>query len=95
MSSITERQQEILSLLNDTFETSSSWSLIERRAFLELPIDLRRNLLSEQAKQMADYYQNDPERRELEGGTLLSTNPPNPRRGNDLQYLREPSGEMS
>lgn len=71
MSSITERQQAILSLLNDTFETSSSWSLIERRGFLELPIDLRRNLLREQASQMADYYQNDLEWRELEGGDLV------------------------
>ena len=49
----------------------SSRSLIERRAFLELPTDLRRSLLREQAKQMADYYQNDPEWRELEGGDLV------------------------
>ena len=71
MSSITEIQQAILSLLNDTLETSFSWSLIERRAFLELPTDLRRSLLEKQAKQMADYYQNDPEWRELEGGDLV------------------------
>ena len=58
-------------LLNDTLETSSSWSLIERRAFLELPTDSRRSLLREQAKQMADYYQNDPKWRELEGGDLV------------------------
>ena len=58
-------------LLNDTLETSSSQSLIERRAFLELPTDSRRSLLREQAKQMADYYQNDPESRELEGGDLV------------------------
>ena len=71
MSSITEIQQAILSLLNDALETSFSWSLIERRAFLELPTDLRRRLLEKQAKQMADYYQNDPEWRELEGGDLV------------------------
>ena len=53
-------------LLNDTLETSSSRSLIERRAFFELPTDLRRSLLRKQAKQMADYYQQDPEWRELE-----------------------------
>ncbi len=58
-------------LLNDTLETASSWSLIERHAFLKLPTDLRDNLLREQAKQMADYYQNDPEWRELEGGDLV------------------------
>ena len=58
-------------LLNDTLETSSARSLIERRAFFDLPTDLRRSLLREQAKQMADYYQNDPEWRELEGGDLV------------------------
>ena len=66
---IEEREAE--QLLNDTLETSSSQSLIERRAFFELPADLRRSLLREQAKQMADYYQNDPEWRELEGGDLV------------------------
>lgn len=71
MSNITEIQQAILSLFNDTLDTSSSWSLIERQAFLELPTNLRRSLLREQAKQMADYYQNDPEWRELEGGDLI------------------------
>ena len=71
MSSITEIQQAVLSLLNDTLEPPSSWSLIERRAFSELPTGLRRSLLREQAQQMADYYQNDPEWRELEGGDLV------------------------
>ena len=66
---IEEREAE--QLLNDTLETSSPQSLIERRAFLELPTNLRRNLLREQAKQMADYYQHDSEWRELEGGDLV------------------------
>ena len=64
-------EEEAEQLLNDTLETSSSRSLIERRGFFELPTDLRRSLLREQAKQMADYYQNDPEWRELEGGDLV------------------------
>ena len=66
---IEEREAE--QLLNDTLETSSPQSLIERRAFLELPTNLRRNLLREQAKQMANYYQHDSEWRELEGGDLV------------------------
>ena len=66
---IDEREAE--QLLNDTLETSSPQSLIERRAFLELPTNLRRNLLRKQAKQMADYYQHDSEWRELEGGDLV------------------------
>ena len=64
-------EEEAEQLLNDTLETSSSRSLIERRAFFKLPTDLRRTLLREQAKQMVDYYQNDPEWRELEGGNLV------------------------
>jgi Zn-dependent peptidase ImmA (M78 family)/transcriptional regulator with XRE-family HTH domain len=67
--------REAEQLLNDTLETASSPSLIERRAFFELPTDLRRNLLREQAKQMADYYQNDPEWRELEGVDLVEYKP--------------------
>ena len=58
-------------LLNDPLEPSLPRSLIERRAFLELSTDSRRTLLRKQAQQMADYYQNDPEWRELEGGALV------------------------
>ena len=58
-------------LLNATLEIPSPQSLIERRAFLELPTDSRRSLLREQAKRMVEYYQNDPEWRELEGGDLV------------------------
>ena len=66
---IEEREAE--QLLNDTLETASAPSLIERRAFFELPTDLRRSLLREQAKRMVEYYQNDPEWRELEGEDLV------------------------
>ena len=51
--------------------SDSSLALIDRRAFLKLPMDLRRNLLKKQAKQMADYYQHNSEWRELEGGALV------------------------
>ena len=63
--------QEADQLLNTTLEIPSPRSLIERRAFLELPTDSRRSLLREQAKRMVDYYQNDSEWRELEGGDLV------------------------
>ena len=64
-------EQEAEQLFNDTLETSPPRSLIGRRAFLELPTDLRRNLLREQAEQMAEYYERDSESRELEGGDLV------------------------
>ena len=63
--------QEAGQLLNDPLEPSLPRSLIERRAFLELSTDSRRTLLRKQAQQMADYYQNDSEWRELEGGALV------------------------
>ena len=54
-------EQEAEQLFNDTLETSPPRSLIGRRAFLELPTDLRHNLLREQAQRMADYYEHDSE----------------------------------
>ena len=64
-------EQEAEQLFNDTLETSPPQSLIERRAFLKLPTELRRDLLREQAEQMAEYYDRDSESRELEGGNLV------------------------
>lgn len=63
-------EAEAEQLFNDTLEASPPRSLIERRAFLELPMDLRHNLLRKQAKQMTEYYEHDSEWRELEGGDL-------------------------
>ena len=60
-------EQEAEQLFNDTLETFPPRSLIERRAFLELPTELRRNLLKEQAERMVEYYKHDSEWRELEG----------------------------
>ena len=60
-------EQEAEQLFNDTLETSPPQSLIERRTFLELPTELRRNLLKEQAERMVEYYKHDSEWRELEG----------------------------
>ena len=51
--------------------SDSPLTLIDRRAFLKLPMDLRRNSLRQQAKRMVDYYQHNSEWRELEGGALV------------------------
>jgi len=58
-------------LLNDTLETPLPRTLTDRRAFMQLPTAMRRDLLREQAKQMADYYENDSEWRDLEGGDIV------------------------
>lgn len=59
-------------LLNQVEQSSTDQSLSERRQFLALPKKERHRILSEQAKEMADFYENDPEWREWEGGRHLS-----------------------
>ena len=58
-------------LLNEPLDIPLPRSLIERRAFLELPKEVRRRRLREQAEQMVEYYEQDSEWRELEGGDLV------------------------
>ncbi len=58
-------------LLNDTVDPLSDGSLSERRRFPQLPKEERDRILSEQAKEMADFYENDTEWREWEGGPIL------------------------
>lgn len=58
-------------LLNDTVDPLSDGSLSERRKFLQLPKGERDRILSEQAEEMADFYENDTEWREWEGGPIV------------------------
>ena len=66
---ITKRDAE--RLLNQTGQLSPEKSLSERRQFLALPRKERHRILSEQAKEMADFYENDMEWREWEGGSVV------------------------
>ena len=56
---------------NRTVEASTNQSFSTRRQFLELPKEERNRILSEQAKEMADFYENDTEWREWEGGPIV------------------------
>ena len=58
-------------LLDHAAKPSANRSLSERRQFLELPKDERERILSEQAEEMADFYENDTEWREWEGGPIV------------------------
>ncbi len=58
-------------VLNQTVDLRSDGSLSERRRFLQLPKAERNRILSEQAKEMADFYENDMEWREWAGGPIL------------------------
>ena len=71
---ITETEAE--QLLNRPVESSDSRALSERRQFLKLPKEKRDRILSEQAKQMADFYEHDTEWREWEGYPLVEYDTP-------------------
>ena len=58
-------------LPNHTMESFSDGLLSERRRFLQLPKEERDRILSEQAEEMADFYEHDTEWREWEGGPIV------------------------
>ena len=58
-------------LLNQTMDPSTDKPLSERRKFLQLPKEERHRILSEQAKEMADFYENDTEWREWLAGPII------------------------
>ena len=58
-------------LLNQTMDPPTDEPLSERRRFLQLPREERGRILSEQAKEMADFYENDTEWREWERGPII------------------------
>ncbi len=59
-------ETEAEQLLNNAVELSTNPSLSERGQFLALPKRERHRILSEQAKEMADFYEHDTEWREWE-----------------------------
>ena len=56
---------EAESLLGEKIEEHPSASLVERRAFMRLPLDERRRLLAQQADATADHYRRDRDWREF------------------------------
>ena len=71
---ITEMEAE--QLLNHVVEPSVSQSFNDRRQFLKLPKDERDRILSEQAEEMADFYEHNTEWREWEGGPIVEYDTP-------------------
>ena len=58
-------------LLNHTVDPLSDGLFSERRRFLQLPKKERDRILSEQAKEMADFYEHDMEWREWLAGPII------------------------
>jgi transcriptional regulator with XRE-family HTH domain len=59
-------------MLGSSIETDQPLTLVERRAFMRLPLDERRRRLAEQAARMEEHYARDREWRELEAGDLVA-----------------------
>ena len=57
--------------MNHTVNPLSDGLFSERRRFLQLPKEERDRILSEQAKEMADFYENDTEWREWLAGPII------------------------
>ncbi len=64
-------QSEGERILGEKLELETPASVTERRAFLKLPIEKRRAILSQQASNVARLYEENGEWRELEGGDLV------------------------
>ncbi len=64
-------REEAERTLGETVEGEAPLSLIERRAFMKLPLEERRRILSEQAEKMAPHYEQDREWKELQAGDLV------------------------
>jgi Zn-dependent peptidase ImmA (M78 family) len=66
-------REEAQNLLKEriSINTEEPLTLIERRAFMRLPITERNRILAEQAGKMADFYGQDTEWRETEGGDFI------------------------
>jgi Zn-dependent peptidase ImmA (M78 family)/DNA-binding XRE family transcriptional regulator len=58
-------------LLGETIDGESPIPLVERRAFMRLPLEERRRVLQEQALTLKDHYDQDREWRDLEVGDFV------------------------
>ena len=58
-------------MLSERIELEQPVSVVQRRAFLKLPLEQRRQILTEQAKRIAKHYEEDTEWRGLQGGELV------------------------
>ena len=56
---------------NHTTEPSTNQSFSTRRQFLKLPKEERHRILTEQAEEMADFYEHDMEWREWLAGPII------------------------
>jgi len=64
-------QVEAERILGEKLDLEEPASVIERRAFLKLPLEKRRQILAEQARKTAKHYEAELEQGELVGGDVI------------------------
>jgi transcriptional regulator with XRE-family HTH domain/Zn-dependent peptidase ImmA (M78 family) len=64
-------QLEAEKILGEKLELEQPASIIERRAFMKLPVEKRRQILAEQAAKMTKHDDHDSEWRDFEGGEVI------------------------
>lgn len=63
-----------MSTLEETIETTTPLTLADRRAFMALPVEVRRRILAKQAEAMIAEYELEPNRLDREkwqGGDIV------------------------
>ena len=64
-------QEDAQGLLEEEIDMEQPLALIQRRAFMQLPLEERRRILAEQADRIAAHYEENKEWREMEGGDFI------------------------
>lgn len=64
-------REEAEEMLGEPVPIKQPLSLVERRAFMKLPLEERRRVMADQAAKMEDHYKRDTERSELQGGDIV------------------------
>jgi len=64
-------KEEAKDMLGENVERKVPTSLVERRAFMKLPMEERQRILAEQADKMASLYESDTGWKDIEGGDLI------------------------
>ena len=64
-------REEVERLLGESLDIEEPLTLIERRAFMKLPLEERRRILSEQAEKLKSHYSEGAERSDLQSGDFV------------------------
>lgn len=65
--------EEAREILDEPVDSPQALSLVQRRAFLKLPLGKRRQILAEQARNMESHYQREPDWRSWEAGDMVES----------------------